>query len=87
MHTHIHTHTNAQNGKNTEFCYTRITQNCVNYVGTIRFTELNVKQLANQPCSPPQSPDPSSHKHAEYGVPGVHHKRRPQDMTKIHKIH
>ena len=34
-------------------------------------------------CSPPQSPDPSSHQHFESGVPGVHHKRRPQDMTKM----
>ena len=30
-----------------------------------------------------QSPDPSSHQHVENGVPGVHHKRRPQDMTEI----
>ena len=54
MHTHIHTCTNAQNGKNTKFYEPWITVNYVNYVGTIRSTELNVKQLANQPAHLPR---------------------------------
>ena len=32
----------------------RITQNYVNYVGTIESTNLNVKQLANQPAHLPR---------------------------------
>ena len=32
----------------------RITQNYVNYVGTIESTELNVKQLANRPAHLPR---------------------------------
>ena len=35
--------------------------NCVYNVGMTEFTEFNVKQVANRPCSPPQSPGPSSH--------------------------
>ena len=54
MHTYIHTRTNAQNGKNTEFCYNGITQNSAYYVGTIRFTELRVKQVANRPAHLPR---------------------------------
>ena len=75
MHTHIHTCTHVQNGKNTEFCYTEITeitQNCVNYVGTIRSTELNVKQLANQPAHLPrvQAPVHINMEFLEYTIKG-----------------
>ena len=31
----------------------------------LKLLKLNAKQLANRPCSPPQSPDPSSHQHVE----------------------
>ena len=48
IHTHMHKCTNAQNGKNTEFCYNGNTQNSAYYVGTIRFTELRVKQVVNR---------------------------------------
>ena len=82
MHTHIHTCTNAQNGKNTEFYEPQITVNYVNYAGTIRSTELNVKQLANRPAHLPRVQAPV-HMNMLDGAPGVHHKRRPQGMTKI----
>ena len=54
MHTHIHTRTNAQNGKNTEFCYNGNARNSAYYVGTIRFTELRVKQVVNQTAHLPR---------------------------------
>ena len=50
MHTHIHTCTNAQKGKITEFCQAKLhefTLNYVNNVGMTEFTEFNVKQVAN----------------------------------------
>ena len=40
MHTHIHTCTNAQNGKNTKFYEPRITVNYVNYVDTAGSTKI-----------------------------------------------
>ena len=60
----------------------RITQNYVNYVGTIESTELNVKQLANQPAHLPRVQAPV-HMNMLDGDPGVHHKGRPQGMTKM----
>ena len=80
MHTHIHTCTS---GKNTKFCHIKlpeITLNYVNFASTIRLLEQNVKQLANQPAYLPRVQAPV---HMLDGAPGVHHKRRPQGMTKM----
>ena len=60
----------------------RITQNYVNYVGTIESIELNVKQLANRHAHLPRVQAPV-HMNMLDGAPGVHHKRRPQGMTKM----
>ena len=82
MHTHIHTRTN---GKNTKFCYIKlpeITLNYVNFASTIRLLEQNVKQLANRPAHLPRVQAPV-HMNMLDGAPGVHHKRRPQGMTKM----
>ena len=43
------------------------------------FIEFNVKQLANRPAHLPKVQAPV---HTD-GAPGVHHKRRPQGMTKM----
>ena len=80
MHTHIHTCTNS---KITEFCQVKlheITLNYVNNVGMTEFTEFNVKQLANRPAHLPRVQAPV---HMLDGAPGVHHRRRPQGMTKM----
>ena len=80
-HAHIHTHMHkCTNSKNTEFCYNKNDQNSAYYVGTIRFTELRVKQVANRPADLPRVQAPV---HMLDGAPGVHHKRRPQGMTKM----
>ena len=51
------------------------------------FIEFNVKQLANQPAHLPRVQAPV-HMNMLDGAPGVHHKRRPQGMTKNDtKIH
>ena len=60
----------------------RITQNYVNYIGTIESTELNVKQSANRPAHLPRVQAPV-HMNMLDGAPGAHHKRRPQGMTKM----
>ena len=55
----------------------------LNYVYNIsmtEFIEFNVKQLANQPAHLPKVQAPV---HIVDGAPGVHHKRRPQGMTKM----
>ena len=44
------------------------------------FIEFNVKQLANRPAHLPKVQTPV---HILDGAPGVHHKRRPQGMTKM----
>ena len=44
------------------------------------FIEFNVKQLANRPAHLPRVQAPV---HILDGAPGVHHKRRPQGMTKM----
>ena len=54
--------------------------NYVNNVGMTEFIEFNVKQLANQPAHLPKVQAPV---HIVDGAPGVHHKRRPQGMTKM----
>ena len=48
----------------------------------LKLLELNAKQLANRPAHLPRVQTPV-HINMLNGVPGVHHKRRPQDMTKI----
>ena len=37
--------------------------------GIAEFTEFSVKQVANRPCSPPQSPGPSSHGWSSWSTP------------------
>ena len=54
----------------------------MNFASTIRSTELDVKQLANRPAHLPRVQAPV-HMNMLDGAPGVHHKRRPQGMTKI----
>ena len=44
------------------------------------FIEFNAKQLANRPAHLPRVQAPV---HILDGAPGVHHKRRPQGMTKM----
>ena len=76
----MHTCTNS---KNTEFCdlkFTGIALNYVNNVNITESTELHVKQLANQPAHLPRVQAPV---HMLNGAPGVHHRRRPQGMTKM----
>ena len=48
--------------------------------GITESTEFNVKQLANQPAHLPRVQAPV---HMLNGAPGVHHRRRPQGMTKM----
>ena len=43
-------------------------------------TEFNTKQVANRPAHLPRVQAPV---HMLDGAPGVHHKRRPQGMTKM----
>ena len=54
--------------------------NYVNNVSMTEFIEFNVKQLANRPAHLPKVQAPV---HILDGAPGVHHKRRPQGMTKM----
>ena len=54
--------------------------NYVYNVGMTEFTEFNVKQVANRPAHLPKVQAPV---HIVDGAPGVHHKRRPQGMTKM----
>ena len=80
MHTHIHTRTN---GKNTKFCCVKLLEIALNYVNCVGITEsieFNVKQLANRPAHLPRVQAPV---HMLNGAPGVHHRRRPQGMTKM----
>ena len=82
MHTNIHTRTT---GKITEFWQVKlheITLNYVNCAGMTEFIEFNVKQLANRPAHLPKVQAPV-HMNILDGAPGVHHKRRPQGMTKM----
>ena len=82
MHTHIHTRTAS---KITEFWQVKlheITLNYVNHIGMTEFIEFNVKQLANWPAHLPRVQAPV-HMNMLDGAPGVHHKRRPQGMTKM----
>ena len=58
----------------------KFTLNYVNNVGITEFIEFNVKQLANRPAHLPRVQAPV---HMLDGAPGVHHKRRPQGMTKM----
>ena len=44
------------------------------------FIEFSVKQVANRPAHLPKVQAPV---HIVDGAPGVHHKRRPQGMTKM----
>ena len=53
----------------------------------LKLLELNANQLANRPPHLPRVQTPVHIVFTWNGVPGVHHKRRPQDMTKIHKIY
>ena len=65
----------------------KFTLNYVNYVGMTEFIEFNVKQLANWPAHLPRVQAPV-YMNILDGAPGVHHKRRPQGMTKMtQKIH
>ena len=55
----------------------------LNYVYNVdmtEFIEFNVKQVANRPAHLPKVQAPV---HIVDGAPGVHHKRRPQGMTKM----
>ena len=54
----------------------------MNDVNISESTELNVKQLANRPVHLPRVQAPV-HTVNMNGAPGVHHKRRPQGMTKM----
>ena len=65
----------------------KFTLNYVNNAGITEFTEFNVKQVVNRLAHLPRVQAPVHTVNMMNGVPGVHHKRRPQDMTKIHKIH
>ena len=62
IHAHKHTHTHKQvkllSSDKLNFMYLPL--NYVNNVGMTEFTEFSVKQVVNRPCSPPQSPGPSS---------------------------
>ena len=83
MHTHIHTHTHAQIVKiqsSVVLNYMEIALNYVNCVGITESIEFNVKQLANRPAHLPRVQAPV---HMLNGAPGVHHRRRPQGMTKM----
>ena len=60
----------------------KFTLNYVNHVGMTEFIEFNVKQLANRPAHLPRVQAPV-HMNMLDGAPGVHHKRRPQGMTKM----
>ena len=60
----------------------KFTLNYVNHVGMTGFIEFNVKQLANRPTHLPRVQAPV-HMNMLDGAPGVHHKRRPQGMTKM----
>ena len=80
MHTNIHTCTNS---KITEFCQVELHEIALNYednAGMTEFAEFNVKQVANRPAHLPRVQAPV---HMLDGAPGVHHKRRPQGMTKM----
>ena len=55
----------------------------MNCAGITEFIEFNVKQLANRPAHLPKVQAPVHTVDMLNGVPGVHHKRRPQDMTKM----
>ena len=61
----------------------KFTLNYVNYIGMTEFIEFNVKQLANRPAHLPRVQAPVHIANTWNGVPGVHHKRRPQDMAKM----
>ena len=83
MHTHIHTCTHAQIVKiqsSVVLNYMEIALNYVNCVGITESIEFNVKQLANRPAHLPRVQAPV---HMLNGAPGVHHRRRPQGMTKM----
>ena len=54
--------------------------NYENNAGMTEFTEFNVKQVANRPAHLPRVQAPV---HMLDGAPGVHHRRRPQGMTKM----
>ena len=54
--------------------------NYENNAGIAEFTEFNVKQVANRPAHLPRVQAPV---HMLDGAPGVHHRRRPQGMTKM----
>ena len=85
MHTNIHTHTHAQTVKIQSSVTLNLLEIALNYVNCIGITEsieFNVKQLANRPAHLPRVQAPV-HMNMLDGAPGVHHKRRPQGMTKM----
>ena len=49
----------------------------------LKLLELNVKQLANRPAHLPRVQTPVHIVITWNGVPGVHHKRRPQDIARM----
>ena len=71
-HTCTQTYTHAQTVKlqsSDKLNFMYLPLNYVNNVGMTEFTEFNVKQVANRPCSPPQSPGPSSHEWSSWSTP------------------
>ena len=86
MHTHIHTCTNAQKGKNTEFYDTEITLKMLKLLRIMLVPLDPLKLLKNNwPIDYAHLPRVQTPVYINMlnGVPGVHHKRRPQDMTKM----
>ena len=85
-HTCTQTYTHAQMHKQVKLLssdklnFMYLPLNYVNNVGMTEFIEFNVKQLANRLAHLPKVQAPV---HIVDGAPGVHHKRRPQGMTKM----
>ena len=82
-HTNIHTCTNTWQVKllssaKLNFKYLPLIYE--KNAGIAEFTEFNTKQVANRPAHLPRVQAPV---HMLDGAPGVHHRRRPQGMTKM----
>ena len=85
-HTSTQTYTHAQTHKQVKLLssaklnFMYLPLNYENNAGITEFTEFSVKQVANQPAHLPRVQAPV---HMLDGAPGVHHRRRPQGMTKM----